>query len=387
MKRKEKKKGQQLTTAALSVVSVVLALCCLSIRLPDILSANENTISLFAAGLVLPQGGRALGEKDRDNVSSSLEAGNASSEAGEPQGGEHSSSPAESSQVSSTSGSSGESSSKEEGKSTSSTPKKNEKKFGIIEMQFGASGMNYNNFYIKNATGTTLDVKKELQKTPDVKIKKNGEPQVLIMHTHTCESFMDEDLGYYYESFYSRNTDNKYNVTQVGDAIEAKLKAAGIGVIHDTTKHDDPSYNGSYNRARNTIQKNLKKYPSIQVVLDIHRDGLMKDTKEKIKPTCVINGQKAAQIMIISGCDTDGSLAFPDWEYNLRLALRLQQSAENMYPGITRPLYFSQTKYNMDMTHGSLLIEVGSDSNTLQEAVRTGGYLGDILVDVLNGLT
>ena len=207
------------------------------------------------------------------------------------------------------------------------------------------------------------------------------------MHTHTCESFMDEDLGYYYESFYSRNTDNKYNVTQVGDAIEAKLKAAGIGVIHDTTKHDDPSYNGSYNRARNTIQKNLKKYPSIQVVLDIHRDGLMKDTKEKIKPTCVIDGQKAAQIMIISGCDTDGSLAFPDWEYNLRLALRLQQSAENMYPGITRPLYFSQTKYNMDMTHGSLLIEVGSDSNTLQEAVRTGGYLGDILVDVLNGLT
>ena len=386
MKKQENKKRQPLATAILSVISVILALTCLTLRLPDILSTDGNAFSLFAAGLVLPQGGRALAQKGAESAAQSIPESTTSDNKQDEKEASASSAISSAQSSKSSDEKKEESSSAASSTSTQSKPKKDEKTYGIVEMQFGASGMQYNNFSIKNATGTKLDVKEELSKKPDLTIQKNGDPQVLIVHTHTCESYMDEDLGYYYESFYPRTDDKSRNVVQVGNAIAEKLKAAGIGVVHDTTIHDS-TYNGSYGRSRETIQKNLDKYPSIEVVLDIHRDGLQQEDKSKIKPTCVINGEKTAQIMIISGCDVDGSLGFPDWEYNLRLALRLQQTAENMYPGFTRPLYFSQTKYNMDMTHSSLLIEVGSDSNTLQEAVRAGGYLGDVLVDVLNGLT
>ena len=197
---------------------------------------------------------------------------------------------------------------------------------------------------------------------------------------------MTEDLGYYPADFYPRTTDNQYNVTRVGNAIAEKLTAAGIGVVHDMTVHDNPSYNGSYTRSEATIQKNLQQYPSIQVVLDIHRDALGNEESGKTKPVFVVDGKKAAQIMIVSGYNNSAN-KFPDWQYNMSFALKLQQAAENRYPGMTRPLNFTSMQYNMYLTHGSLLIEVGTDANTLDEAVYSGSLLGDVLVDVLNDLT
>ena len=261
-----------------------------------------------------------------------------------------------------------------------------EKTFKITESQFRDSGIAYENFYVKNKTSFNLNIADELSKPPDIKIKKDNSPQVLIVHTHTSESYMKKDLGFYYESFYPRSTYSSKNIIQVGNAIENKLKKSKIGVIHDCTYHDNPTYNGSYSRSAKTIRKNLEQYSSINVVLDIHRDAIGNNETGKIKPTFKVNGKKAAQIMIISGCDLDGSMGFTDWEYNLRFALRLQKTAETMYPGMTRALNFANVKYNMDITHGSLLIEVGSDANTLDEAVYTGELLGDVLVSVLNEL-
>ena len=261
-----------------------------------------------------------------------------------------------------------------------------ENTFKIIESHFGDSGIKYENFYFNNKSGLDLNIAEELSKRPDISIKKDGTPQVLIYHTHTCESFMDKDQGFYYESFYPRTEDKRYNVVRVGDAICESLKKAGIASIHDTTCHDSPSFSGSYKRSAETIDRNLAKYPSIQVTIDIHRDTIGNNERGKIKPTFKVGGKKAAQIMIMSGCDLDGSMDFPDWEYNLRFALRLQKSAETLYPGMTRSLFFGPVKYNMNKTHASLLIEVGTEVNTLNEAVYTGVLLGKVLENVFKGI-
>lgn len=256
----------------------------------------------------------------------------------------------------------------------------------IIESQFSSGGTKFENFYVKNTTDQNIDIGAELSKEPAIKITKTKDPQVLIFHTHTSESYMNEDQGFFYESFYPRSMDDSKNVTRVGQAITDKLIENGINTIHDTTYHDTPSYNGSYSRAATTIKKNLEKYPSIQVVIDIHRDSLGSKETGKIKPTFKYKDKKAAQLMVISGCDPNNSLGFPNWEKNLRLALRVQKYCETLFPGIARPLNFSKVKYNEHITTGSLLIEVGSDVNTLEEAVYTGSMLGESLSKLLNDL-
>ena len=171
------------------------------------------------------------------------------------------------------------------------------------------------------------------------------------------------------------------NVTAVGNAIAEKLESAGIAYIHDTTIHDYPSYTGAYERSAETVKALLEEYPSIKVVLDIHRDAI--GTENTItQPIVEINGKEAAQIMIISGCD-DGTMGRPEYMFNFRFACRLQEQTETMYPGLTRPVLFDYRKYNQNLTTGSLLIEVGSHGNTIEQAVYSGALFGDALAQVL----
>ncbi len=256
-----------------------------------------------------------------------------------------------------------------------------EEKYTVTEKHYTDYGTAYENFFVQNKTDYSPDIGELLNSPLDFKMENNGQPEVLIMHTHTCESYLDADEGFFYESFYPRSTDNNFNVTRVGEAIAKSLKEQGIGVIHDTTIHDYPSYNGSYERSRATIDSYLEKYPSIKVVLDIHRDALGSETN-KMKPTFTYNGKKAAQIMIMCGCD-DGTMDFPQWNDNLKFALKLQKETETMYPGMTRPLNFGYFTYNMNVNSGSLLIEFGTDGNTLDEAVYSGKLFGVSLAKVL----
>ena len=262
----------------------------------------------------------------------------------------------------------------------------NEKTYKIIESQFGTSGIRHENFSVKNTTGQNINIDAELSRKPDVHITNTDEPQVLIFHTHTSESYINKDQNFFYENFYPRSLDNQKNVTRVGEEITKKLIKNGINAIHDMTYHDYPTYNGSYSRAAKTIKSQLEKHPSLQIIIDIHRDSLGSKETGKIKPIFKYNDKKAAQMMIVSGCDPDNSLGFPDWEKNLRLALRLQKYCETMFPGITRPLNFAKVKYNEHITPGSLLIEVGSDVNTLEEAINTGAMIGEALSKLLNDL-
>ena len=259
-------------------------------------------------------------------------------------------------------------------------------KYRIIERHLTGRGIHYENFYVNNKSDIELDVGKYLNRQLSLKFDKNDLPKVLIVHTHTSESFMKEDKEYYDENFYPRSQNEEENVIKVGNSIENKLKENKINVIHSKNYHDYPSYNGSYLRSAGTIKENINNYPSIQIVLDIHRDSMGNNETGKIKPVFNINGRKAAQIMIMTGCDSDKSLNFPNWEHNLSLGLKLQRKVEKMYPGMTRPMYFGNVKYNMHLTKGSLLIEVGTDANSMDEVSYTGELLGNALASLIKEL-
>ncbi len=254
----------------------------------------------------------------------------------------------------------------------------------VIETRYSSGDLGYNNFFIKNTTGFNLDIGQYLSRPLGFEVENSDKVQVLIVHTHTCESYLTYDSGYYHESFYPRSEDSEKNMTRVGRAIAEGLKAQGIGVVHATEVHDSPAYDGAYYRSYDTIEKYIELYPDIKVVLDIHRDSISYGSGGgKTKPTFTYNGHKGAQIMIMAGYDPDGYYEFPFWEDNLTFALKLQNTCEEMYPGMTRPLYFGNFAYNMNVNNGSLLIEVGTDVNTLSEAVYTGKLLSNVLAKVL----
>ena len=216
---------------------------------------------------------------------------------------------------------------------------------------------------------------------PNFTITDTDQPQVLIYHTHTTESFepfVRENLD---AEFNYRSTDETKNVVMIGDAIAEELEAQGIAVIHARDIHDYPSYNGSYDRSRETILPILEKYPTIKVALDIHRDAIATDTAA-YQPYITVDGREAAQIMIISGCD-DGTLGMPDYIKNFHFASSLQQQIEGDVPGLTRPILFDYRKYNQDLTTGSLLIEVGSHGNTLDQVQYSGQLIGKSLGKLL----
>ncbi|MCM1545041.1 MAG: stage II sporulation protein P [Ruminococcus sp.] len=263
----------------------------------------------------------------------------------------------------------------------------NDKKDGAIyEKQYVSEGVTdkYGSVKIKNTNNTKIDVKQLLSQKVDLSIDKS-KPAVLIYHTHTTESYQYIDRNFYATGYVSRNNDESKNMVRVGDAICAELEKAGFVVLHDTTIHD-AKYNGAYERSRATVIEYLKKYPSIQITLDIHRDAIQQTNGVKIKPTATINGKKAAQVMIISGCQEKGNGIenFADWKYNLVFATHLQKQMEETFPGLTRPIFFCPRRYNMHLTHTSLLLEIGSDSNTLEEAYFSGKCIGKSLAQLMN---
>lgn len=270
----------------------------------------------------------------------------------------------------------------------SKTPSEGEKGGDVQEKQFkggGSSYIGYENIWVQNKpTSYTVDIKGLLEEGADLEIKKDENPYVLIYHTHTTESYLDGDYGWYPKNYTSRSLEENKNMIAVGNKIVEQLEAAGIGVIHVTDLFDYPSYNGAYDRTAAMIDEYKEKYPTLEVMLDVHRDAIQYDNGTKVKPTAVVDGKKAAQIMIASGCEEEPVTGFPDWKYNLRFALQLQSAAETKYPGLMRPLYFCVKKYNQYKSHNSLLIEMGTDGNTIEEAVYSGELLGKALVDVLN---
>lgn len=255
----------------------------------------------------------------------------------------------------------------------------------IVEYDFtGYSGSGYVDLdggaQVKNCTDKPNDeLYKESLNEPDFTIEKTSEePQILIYHTHTTESFEKEEKQWYDSSFPCKTTDSSMNMVAVGDAICAELDKAGVGYVHDRVIHDYPSYDDAYDSSRESVIALLEEYSSIKVVLDIHRDGIEREDGTRLAPMCEIDGRKAAQIMIISGCD-DGNMGMPECMKNFRFACELQRCLEADWPGLTRPVLFDYRHYNQDLSTGALLIEVGSQANTIEQACFTAKLIGRTL--------
>lgn len=211
----------------------------------------------------------------------------------------------------------------------------------------------------------------------------DGTPRVLILHTHTTESYTRSEGEDYTESSDYRTLDERYNMISIGDALAKRLEEAGIGVVHDRTLHDYPSYNGSYADARETIEEYLAEYPSISMVLDIHRDAA--DTPSgQMATSATVDGQTAAQLMLVVGTDA-GGLDHPNWQENLSLALKLHVQLEKKNPGLCRPIDLRSERFNADESPGALLVEVGAAGNTHGEAVLAATALADGIIALAKG--
>lgn len=243
-----------------------------------------------------------------------------------------------------------------------------------------------NDGFIKNCTTIGVDkIQAAIAKKPKFKIAANSKPEVLIMHTHATESYQMENTNWFSKSYSSRTTDNTKNMIRVGDEIEKQLTDAGIGVIHDKTLHDYPSYNGAYERSAETVKRILKENPTIKVVLDVHRDAIQPDPNTMIAPVTEIDGRSCAQVMIISGCD-NGKFNMPNYMENLKFSASLARQMEKNYPTLSRPILFDYRKYNQNLTTGSILLEMGGHANTLDEAIYAGELVGKSLAEVLLSL-
>ena len=209
------------------------------------------------------------------------------------------------------------------------------------------------------------------------------EPQILIMHTHATEDYRLSAGLWFRSGDGSRTTDRSYNMCAVGRVMADTLNAAGLNTLHDETLNDYPSYTGSYANSRAVVQQYLAQYPSIKIVLDVHRDAIETENGSRMAPVCTVNGQQAAQVMIICGCDNGGSVCLPNYRQNLRFAAAWERAMESEFPGFTRPVLFSYRFYNQDLTTGSLLIEIGGHGNNLNEALYAGQLAAEGLVKAL----
>ena len=230
---------------------------------------------------------------------------------------------------------------------------------------------------VSNRTGYVVNPQDFLNKPLSFGV--DGEnPLVLIMHTHTTESFSEET---YIKGAPDRNLDETKNITAIGAAIYDVFNKNGINAIHDKTVHDYPSYNSAYQSADATIRKNLNEYKGIKVVLDVHRDGITREDGTKVKLVTDINGEKTAQIMIVVGTDTN--LPHENWQENFKFASKIQAKGVEMYPSLMRPIDLRKERFNEQLTAGSIIIEVGSNGNTIEEAIRGGQRIAEIISAVI----
>ena len=220
--------------------------------------------------------------------------------------------------------------------------------------------------YVYNRSGLELDASVIGAGAVDVPLGEG--PQILIIHTHGSEAYSQYDGDTYEESDPYRTTDCTHNMVRVGEEMATVFRAYGFQVIHDTTLYDYPAYNGSYDRSYAGVAHWLEQYPTIRIVLDVHRDALVGSNDEVYKLVSEEAGEKVAQVMLVVGTSGSG-LEHPRWKDNLAFAVRLQQNLVRGYDSLARPIVLRSSRYNQQLLPGYLLVEVGGHGNTLTEAI------------------
>ena len=235
--------------------------------------------------------------------------------------------------------------------------------------------------YIQNRSKYDIDIPALLKADDGVQLS-GDDVQVLIMHTHGSEAYTPDPFNNYTPTDTDRTTDTNYNVVRVGDEIADILESRGIKTVHSRTLHDSPAYNGSYNRALEDITAYIKKYPSIKVVIDVHRDAMVTQNGTKYKTVAEVNGETTAQLMFVCGTD-GGGLVHDSWRKNLSFQMKLQDRLNTEYPGLMRPINIRDERFNQHVTLGSMLLEVGTSGNSLPEALSSARLFANALADEL----
>lgn len=231
----------------------------------------------------------------------------------------------------------------------------------------------YGKVKIKNQTSYTLT---EDMLKPDITIDNKN---VLIFHTHSCESYTSSEKYQYTPSGNFRSTDLNYTVTRVGTELESYLKQYNINVTHDKSYHDYPAYNGSYTRSLTTVE-NILKTTTSDIIIDLHRDAI--GSREDYAPTVKIGEDYCAQIMFVIGTN-DGGLWHPNWNQNLKFAIKIQEKAEEMYPGLFKPIMLTTSRYNQHTGKYANIMEIGATGNTLEQCLNTMKYLAAVMNEVM----
>lgn len=227
---------------------------------------------------------------------------------------------------------------------------------------------------LDNNTGFDVDLEALTAQGLNITLMRDA-PQVLIVHTHSSEAYTQENYNRYEESDPYRTEDKNYSVVRVGDVLAEKLSGYGLTVLHDREIYDYPSYTGSYSRSGTAVEQYLAEYPSIAVVIDLHRDALGNgDVVYKTKAD--LSGRSSAQVLFIVGTGENG-LYHPNWQENLKLALYLQNAMDSRYPTLARPVSLVKERYNQHLSCGMLILEVGSTGNTLSEAIMAAELFGE----------
>ena len=230
----------------------------------------------------------------------------------------------------------------------------------------------YKGVKIKNETG--YDLSDEDLNYDKLKIDKSN---IIIFHTHTCESYTSSKKYSYTPTGNYRTTDLKYSVARVGDELTNYLKKYNFNVTHNKTYHDYPSYNGSYSRSLSTVSGILKKTKA-DIIIDLHRDAI--GSYSGYAPTVKIGDDECAQIMFVIGTD-GGKLKHPNWKSNLQFAIKIQELANKEYPGLFKPIILRNSRYNQHLGKAACIIEVGSTGNKLEQCLNSMKYLSKILND------
>lgn len=239
--------------------------------------------------------------------------------------------------------------------------------------------------YLYNRTSKAVDM--EAMATAPITLSGQGKgPEILIVHTHATEAYTQSDQDLYTESDPYRTTDDGHNVLRIGDEMAAAFAQAGLNVLHDRTLHDYPNYNGAYGRSKQTVEEYLAAYPSISIVLDVHRDALVDEDETIYKAVADQNTLTGcAQVMLVVGTDQSG-IEHPNWKQNLSLAITLEQALNEQAPTLARPITLRTSAFNQQLSPGSLLVEVGTHGNTLQESITAARSFAQISAPVIKEL-
>lgn len=232
----------------------------------------------------------------------------------------------------------------------------------------------YDGVDIKNGTDYTLT--DEILNPIGLEYNKSD---VIIFHTHTCESYTPTEAYPYEESGTFRTIDLNYSVSRVGDSLTDQLTSYGFNVIHNKTYHDYPAYTGSYGRSMETVQGILNEKSNTDIIIDLHRDAIADTT---YAPSVQIGDEIASQLMFVIGTD-GGGLEHPNWQQNLKFAISVQKKANELYPGLFRSILLRNSRYNQQLGKAACIIEVGATGNTLEQSMTSMKYLAKVLDEVL----